>query len=69
MKSIFNVDEASELLLDTGFRKAICSLAMGDKPMLKSSLIDFHCLMKVKTEMDQFIDGLFSLGVVDAIRK
>ena len=66
---IFNVDEASELLFATGFRKAVCSLGVANKPILKSNLIDFHCLMIVKAEMDQFADGLSSLGILHAIRK
>ena len=66
---IFNIEEASELLFAPGFRKAVCSLGVADKLILKSSLIDFHCLMKVKAEMDQFADGLTLLGILDAMRK
>ena len=57
------------MLFATGFRKAVCSLGVADKPVLKSSLIDYHCLLKVKAEMDQFADGLSSLGVLDAVKK
>ena len=46
--AVFAMDEAAELLLSTGFRKPICSLAMEDKECLRSVLLDYHCLLKVK---------------------
>lgn len=57
------------MLFPTGFRKPVCSLGVADKSVLKSSLIDYHCLLKVKAEMDQFADGLASLGILDAVKK
>lgn len=61
---MFAMDEAAELLLSTGFRKPLCSLAMEDKECLRLVLLDYHCLLKVKAEMDQFAEGLKSLGVL-----
>ena len=69
VKVIFNVDEAAELLFATGFRKAVCSLGLQHVSLIKSSLIDYHCLLKVKAEMDQFLEGLSLFGMLDAIRK
>ena len=37
-------------------------------PIIKSSLIDYHCILKVKAEMDQFLDGLSIFGILDAVR-
>ena len=54
--AVFAMNEAAELLLSTGFQKPICSLAMEDKECLRSVLLDYHCLLKVKAEMDQFAD-------------
>ena len=68
VKVIFNVDEAAELLYATGFRKAVCSLGLQNVPIIKSSLIDYHCILKVKAEMDQFLDGLSIFGILDAVR-
>ena len=48
VKLLFNVEEAAELLLATGYRKAICSLGLEDQGCLKASLLDYHCLLKVK---------------------
>ena len=52
VKVLFNVNKASELLFVTGYRKAIGSQ---DKGNIKAALLDYHCLLKVKAEMDQFM--------------
>ena len=69
LQAVFAMDEAAELLLSTGFRKPLCSLAMEDKECLRSVLLDYHCLLKVKAEMDQFAEGLKSLGVLDMLKR
>ena len=69
LHAVFAMDEAAELLLSTGFRKPICSLAMEDKECLRLVLLDYHCLLKVKAEMDQFAEGLKSLGVLDMMKR
>ena len=48
----FSIDEASELLLASGFSKAILCLTMSDKDHIRSSLIDYHCMLKVKAALD-----------------
>ena len=68
MKVLFSV-EAADVLLVTGYRKAICYLRLDDKVRLKAALIDYHCLLKVKAEMDQFMDGLADCGVLEHIRQ
>ena len=35
LRAVFAMDEAAELLLSTGFRKALCSLVMEDKQCLR----------------------------------
>ena len=42
---------------------------MDDKVSLKAALIDYHCLLKVKIEMDQFIHELADCGVLEYIRR
>ena len=69
MKVLFNIEEAADVLLVTGYRKAICDLRLNDKVSLKAALIDYHCLLKVKAEMDQFMDGLADCGVLEYIRQ
>ena len=63
----FSIDEASDLLLETGYRKPLQQLCLLDKGALRSALLDYHCVLKVKAEMDQFKEGLTSLGVLNAI--
>ena len=65
LRTVFAMDEAAELLLSTGFQKPLRSLAMEDKECLRLVL---HCLLKVKAEMDQFAEGLKSLGVLDMMK-
>ena len=62
------MDESAELLLSTEFRKPLCRLAIEDKECLRLVLLDYHCLLKVKAEMDQFVEGLKSLGVLEMVK-
>ena len=63
------MDEAATVLLETGYRKAICRLELSDKISLRSTLVDYHCMLKVKALMDQFAEGLQELHVLDMMRK
>ena len=58
LRSTLSIDEAISLLQETGFRKPVCMLTVSDKAHLKSALLDYHCMVKVKAEMDQFSDGM-----------
>ena len=69
LKNAFFMDEALDLLTSTGFRKAVSSLTLADRQYLTSALLDYHLMGKVKAEMDQFIEGLSTLGFLDAVRK
>ena len=53
----------------TGYRKAICNLTLQDKESLKSALLDYHCLLKVKAEIDQFAGGLADVGVLQYVKQ
>ena len=66
---LFSVDEAAGVLLETGFRKAICNLGLSDKASLRSTIVDYHCMLKVKASMDQFAEGLQELHVLDVMKK
>jgi len=68
VRVVFAVDEACDLLLATGFRKAISKLDMSDKARVRSALVDYHCMLKVKSEMDAFAEGLQVLGVLGMIK-
>lgn len=62
------MDEALDFLLATGFRKPVSTLSLSDCPDLISTLLDFHLMAKVKTEMDQFIEGLRTFNFLDMLR-
>ena len=63
------MDEASAMLLDTGYRKPICHLSLSDIVNLRSTLLDYHCMLKVKASMDQFLEGLEDLKVLCFLQK
>ena len=62
------MDEALEMLYATGYHKPVNSLAVEDKADLQSVLLDYHCFLKVKSEMDQFVEGLGTTGVLNFLR-
>ena len=58
-----------DLLVQTGFRRAVVSLTLDDVQKVSSALIDFHCMLKVKAAMDQFKNGLKTRSVAYVGRK
>lgn len=63
------MDEAAALLFETGYRKPTVQLTLSDKVAIKSSLLDYHCMIKVKAAMDQFAEGLDVLHVLQLIKR
>jgi len=56
-----------QLLYDTGFPKSINDVRVSDKRRLLSALIDYHLMVKVKAEMDQYREGLQTLGFLEVL--
>ena len=54
--------------METGYNKPLSLLTMEDLDNILLCITDYHCLIKVKASMDQFIEGLTSGGVMDSIR-
>lgn len=54
-KVIFGIDEASELLLATGFRKPISQLCLSYRTFVTSALVDYHCMLKVSFMFFSFL--------------
>lgn len=52
----------------TGFRKAVSTLTTDDRIALSTALLDYHLMVKVKMEMDQFSQGLQTFGTLDMIK-
>lgn len=68
IKVCLSIDEAASLLNETGYRKAVCSLKLSDRPSVIGALLDYHLMIKVKAEMDQFKDGLQTLGYLEILQ-
>ena len=51
------------LLTETGFCKPVRDLEVADKHELVTTLVDYHCMLKAKASMDQFLSGIGTLGV------
>ena len=51
-----------DLLMTTGYRKAVATLSINDCAALSAALLDYHLMAKVKAEVDQFCEGLKTLG-------
>ena len=69
VKLILAVDEIAGLVLETGYRKPFVKLTMADKSELKAAMVDYHCMIKVKAAMDQYLEGLQNLKVLELVRK
>ena len=68
LQLMFAIDEALSLLMETGFNKPICQLKLSDRTYIRAVLVDYHLMVKVKMQMDQFAEGLQELKVLDLIR-
>ena len=69
IRNVFAMDEGLELLLSTGFRKAMSCLTLGDRSCITHALLDYHLMGRVKMEMDQFREGLEILGFLECVKK
>lgn len=73
LRDVFDDDEGNGdnglLLLETGYRKPLSSLGCEDKPCIKKAIRDYHTLVKIKPELDQFSDGLETLNVLPMMKK
>lgn len=68
LRTLFENDQWLTLLLETGYRKALSSLTVEDLIGIKRTLRNFYMLLRVKAEIDQFLEGLSCLGVLDQVR-
>ena len=58
-----------EVVLATGYRKALARTSLANRHEIISSLVDYHCMTKMKAVMDQFKEGLAVLGVLKSIQE
>lgn len=57
-----------DLLLDCGFTKSPALVTLEDKISMVQAITLQHVILQCKGEADQFIEGIKSLGVLDAMR-
>ena len=67
MIQVFQEDDSKNLLVECGFLNPVNSFDL--KPVIISTLLDYHLMLKVKAAMDQFIEGLENPGTLKEIRK
>ena len=67
---MFLDSDKESILLETGLRSALCQLNCVDKGAIKSAIINYHSLITIKPELDQFVGGgLKILGIHEAIKQ
>lgn len=61
--------ESCNILLECGLTKPLATLKMEDIPQIVKSASLHSTILRIKSELDQFISGLESAGLLPAIRK
>ncbi|KAL5469173.1 hypothetical protein EMCRGX_G030387 [Ephydatia muelleri] len=69
IQAVFSEDIAISYLAECGYTQPISTLQWKMKDDIVSTLIDYHLILKVKACMDQFCEGLETLGVGSIVRK
>ena len=49
--------------METGYSKPITAITLADRNIISDVLKRYHCVIKVKAEIDQFLDGLKLLKI------
>ena len=62
-------DANQSLLLQTGFTRPLQDLTVADKDNIITGLKQYHCMIKLQAEMDQFCQGLDELGILQYVRE
>lgn len=61
--------DACDVLLDCGFTKPLPQLKLGDVPQLVKSAALHATILKIKSELDQFMKGVNEAGCLHAIQE
>lgn len=69
IQEALSTDEAIDALYSTGYTKATKSLTLTDRMDLLSVLLDYHLMAKVKSELDQFRNGLNTFEFIDHVKQ
>ena len=66
---IFENEEFSSLLFETGYRKPLITLQVDDKGELASTLRQYYTILRGQVELDQFIEGLNTYNLLSMVRQ
>ena len=66
--SLFSVPEHESALLETGYSKPLHLICLEDKESIINVVTDYHCIIKPKAPMDQFLEGLECGDVAEAMK-
>ena len=61
--------ESCDVLLECGYTKPLATLKIADIPQLIKNTVLHSTILKIKSELDQFVAGIEAAGVLSAIRK
>ena len=62
------IDDISDLIFQMDYTKSLCRVTVADKKELVSLLALYHLMMKAKSSMDQFIEGLKDVKLLSYIQ-
>jgi len=68
IQAVFEDTENQILLLETGCHMLLSSLKVRDREYLIALLLDYHCIIKPKAAIDQFIEGLQCSGIMHYVK-
>lgn len=68
LRDVFDDSDNELMILETGYKKPLSLLVLSDKASLQATL-RAQVLLKVKPELDQFMEGLALCGVLDFVRR
>ena len=61
--------DSIDIVMEAGYSKPIASVAIDDKTALIRTLALHFTILRSKAVLDQFKEGLCTLGVIDAIKQ
>ncbi len=57
-----------DMISQSGFSKPLMSVTKTNQSELVASIVLYHLMIKVKSSMDQFLDGLQSISLLNLLR-
>ena len=58
----------TDLVLEAGYTKPLSLLSISDRVLLMRTLMLYYALLQSRSVLDQLAEGLFALGVLEAMK-